>query len=206
MGQNRTIAFVRWYGAHSWDAYADGYRAAADALVGWLGRKKWTGHPDPYLYPIGFLVRHAVEVHLKWFLIRDGHLEGKWAKDTLVATHDLAELWKAVRPRVRAHYPTGPVATLNRIEKLVLELHGLDPNGFEFRYPLKKPGKLPGGAKDHCESTLEKFPRAFDIRRLRTLNKAVCSFLRNVTLGIEGVDPDAPQLVEADDLSRLDYK
>ena len=91
------------------------------------------------LFPLLFLLRHAIELSLKQMLhSRTDYCVNKKVQNSIKSTHNLyKKLWKNVKPIV-THYAQGNNYDLEQIDiadKCLLELHTIDTSGFVFRYP-----------------------------------------------------------------------
>lgn len=113
-----------------------GYREAADLLteIATSGRNN-----DMLVFPIIFLYRHAIELHLK-AIIHNGQAlydEATGSRMPLERVHNLAGLWRNVRAMMVAIEPDCEENDLNlpKVEALILELHELDERGTAYRYP-----------------------------------------------------------------------
>jgi hypothetical protein len=55
-------------------------------------------------------------------------------------THRIQDLWWQCRPLLEAAYPEGEKTDTDAVEKVLLEIHALDPSGESFRFGEKKDG------------------------------------------------------------------
>ena len=121
-----------------WDIYATGYKDAADALVGALAERK--ASLDSVVYPLVFLYRQGLELHLKLILPLARRLVGKEA----VADHQhgLMPLWSELRRHLEQLGPPESDKELPAIEDFIRQLDTVDPGSFAFRYPTNKKGEV----------------------------------------------------------------
>lgn len=119
--------------------YVLGFQRAAEALGDHLAQHR--GDVDALAMPILFCYRQWVELRLKDLWLQGGRLKGGGGVDPR-QTHDLAALWRHVRPLIEEAWPDGDRAELNRLETVLLELAELDgPKGTGFRYATDREGR-----------------------------------------------------------------
>ena len=121
-----------------WWPYISGYAKAAEILSDHV--QSGSRDRDTLIYPIVFLSRHYLELLMKRTLLdaqdllrRDRNLPGH---------HDLARLWRDLRPLILTLYRTDPPADLARLDSVVTSLTELDRCSFAFRYPVDKRGAM----------------------------------------------------------------
>ncbi len=137
-----TTAELDWFGMGTLAAYADGYSRAAGLLIDAAEEGRLLLHPDNLLYPIVFLYRHSVEIRLKLIIAAASyHLTGSIDFDSLHKTHSLHRLWNRARELVGEAHPDAADLPLGDAERVLLQLHRLDPHSTAFRYSLTKNGK-----------------------------------------------------------------
>ena len=119
--------------------YASGYRKAADTLVARARRSRTD--LNFLVYPIVFLYRHYLELRLK--LLQSDLCELRGLSPTH-HEHDLAKLWTDVRQHLAHVFPT-EAATLDPVQKVVLEFHQLDRGSTAFRYSRSNDGDALSG-------------------------------------------------------------
>jgi hypothetical protein len=112
--------------------YQDGYRIAAEAVLGRAGEFQYDC--DRLVYPIVFLYRHRLELHLKELVA--------WLP-VPIENHDLKILWAAVRHLLSSEGVTD--RELDMVESRIMELHDLDARATAFRYAYKR--KKDGGGR-----------------------------------------------------------
>ena len=137
------------YGGNPADAYARGYRMAADILAAHIRQR---GDETFLFYPLVFLYRHHVELMLKNLILAFDEPGVRWVTQAELLSeedreslakgkkaHSLQELWERLRPVVLAlgH----DVVSAERIEGIdfyVQQLNEIDPHpATNFRYPEK---------------------------------------------------------------------
>ena len=161
----------------NWDLYCDGYRQAADTIVGrFIDRRtklnEYSSYHASLAYPIIFLYRHYLELRLKELFIGYGHLLGD---STKIGGHKLTSLWHEVRERAdRASPESTPEIDedMDALEGIVREFAGIDPNSVTFRYPVDK--------KDNV--TLP--PIEIDLLRLKEAMRWVAYVLDGWSVGV----------------------
>jgi hypothetical protein len=121
----------------TFEFYGEAYHSAARILLANFSPRRIA------FAPIGFLYRHALELHLKDVVISGQKLLEKQGKafsapgKILNSTqHSLLELWKAVK---RMHAELGwDDEGLDRYEQLITQFHEVDERSFGFRYPVDR--------------------------------------------------------------------
>jgi hypothetical protein len=119
-----------------WDSYAEGYKLAADILVGHVMETQ--ADQDDLVYPIVFLYRQYLELRLKELILVSGRLLDR--DQTVPPHHDLLGLWRRVRPNLETVWPQ-ETEHLDAIEEKIKEFCKADAGSFAFRYPVDRGGK-----------------------------------------------------------------
>lgn len=144
----------------------DGYMKAADRLI--VASAGDRLEQETMLFPILANYRHAVELGLKWLLVRYGPTLGVDEQAIEDAKHDLWRLWQLIRPIIQTGNPEED-ASVAAVELVVKDLHDLDPSAMSLRYWVNKNGEafaLPEGR--------------YDLERTRDVMKGVANFLDGV--------------------------
>lgn len=121
-------------------AQAVGYRTAAETLIDVIIDQQYATSRT-LLHPLLFLYRHSIELRFKRLIEEYG---GK----RFSKGHELVDLWRTCKTII-AHYL--PSEDMSKVERLINELHAVDPNSQAFRYattPQGKPIEIPFGAVD----------------------------------------------------------
>ncbi|MBM7799369.1 hypothetical protein JOE57_002290 [Microlunatus panaciterrae] len=132
--EQRYYAFLQWQ--HSPDireyGYISGFRLAAELMFKHI--KETGSDSDQLVFPFGLCWRHHMELQLKSLLME---LQ-RYQRNAIKApnTHDLAKLWREVRPRLEEARPDD-IADLDHVEEMLMQLHNADKSAQEFRYPTK---------------------------------------------------------------------
>jgi hypothetical protein len=121
-----------------WDAYAEGYRLAAETLSQKVFAE--VSNRDTLIYPIIFLYRHYLELRFKEIIEQACFLLDEHQKST--KHHDLNILWNETRRLISIIWEKPSKEALNQIDNLVSDLSNLDKFSEHFRYPIKKNGDL----------------------------------------------------------------
>lgn len=134
--QNPSIYYVENFNADfDYDLAATDFKLAADQLIA-------AQKADPYLSnwtaPVCYLIRQTVELKLKALLQMAFCLTDKDA-EKITFTHNLEKLWKAGRDwLVENKYNITEDARLMYVDRLVENLHAIDPSGDLFRFGTAK--------------------------------------------------------------------
>lgn len=134
-------ACVNWGAGCRWTLYAIGYKEAADILVRRI-EDRCPGQ-DSQVYPILFLYRQYLELHLKELILMARLFlseETGFPKD-----HHIGKLWAICFPLLKKISP-GFSDDLKETGRLIDEFAATDPTSQAFRYPEDKQGEpsLPG--------------------------------------------------------------
>jgi hypothetical protein len=119
--------------------FARHYQDAARDLV-----REWChsgANPDGIVYPVGFLYRHAIELHLKaritdteWFRGLDDRKKMRALMGRKIRFgHSLKRLWRVLKPLLKVEPDKDELAT---VERQIQELNDLDEKSDGFRYPF----------------------------------------------------------------------
>jgi hypothetical protein len=153
------------------NAYAIGYKQAADFLVERIGQER--RYQDTLVYPIAFLYRQYLELRLKHLMgIGSVFLEIPRGEKNL--HHGISKLWERCRSILEKIEPGENEVDFDDIEKQVAEFARIDPSSTAFRYPTDKEGKPSLEGLTHIN--------------LRNLSQAVgkiAAFLDGAAQGIE---------------------
>lgn len=112
----------------SW-GYIEGYRRAANALAKAVTVEEQ--NCDFFIYPMGFLYRHHVELQLKWLIQKFAELSGQ--HETPPRHHRLQQLWEVVRSQLKK-LPVDSKALITEVEHDLKLLDQIDRSAQEFRY------------------------------------------------------------------------
>lgn len=126
-------AAVNFVHEDSWGIYADGFKRAAELLI---GNVRSTYEINTVVFPILFLCRHHIELMLKE-IIGYGLYLSEEAR-TAPGSHDLQNLWNETKAYIRKDISDVSTGELEHIEQLILEIHALDPTSQGSRYPFIK--------------------------------------------------------------------
>lgn len=152
------------------DAYATGYRRAAEAIFAGIG-EDWIMSPDIVVFPLAMVWRHSFELWLKE-IIRLGQQAGDEPVDVPTG-HSLRKLWEVALPYITPlGDPSSPV--LRNVSDVIAELHKLDESGQAFRYPLLRDGRR----------ALEGIPAVIDLHALQSAMISVANFFDGVSAAL----------------------
>lgn len=116
--------------------YTEGYRLAADVLIGHIEQTGWD--QDTLVYPIVFLYRQHLELALKSIRRQAQLLLDLPSSDG--PGHKLDRLWRECRPLLEQLFDDEPVS-LQAFEDRIAEFSELDPTSTAFRYPVGLDGR-----------------------------------------------------------------
>jgi len=150
--------------------YVDGYKTAADRLVDAVAT-------DPHLvFPIGYMYRQYLEVHLKYILSNMRSLNVMTLADRDVHGHHLDKLWAKTRACIEKKWQTGRDPDLDGVETVILDFHNTDPTGQELRYARTTSG----------DQSLEKLPSSVSLGGLRDTLSKVYEVLNSCSQALDG--------------------
>ena len=118
----------------NWDLYVEGYRKAADAIVGHLMEDR--SELDFMVFPVVYLYRHHVEIALKTIIMLARRLNDE--EGGVPTGHKLLDLWRMARTLLEREWPKNDTVPLDAVESCIRELVEFDPGSDAFRYPVGK--------------------------------------------------------------------
>jgi hypothetical protein len=91
--------------------------------------------PENFVYPVGFLYRHSIELKMKAAIARSPWFKRlePFCKKEVFRKHDLSALWKLLKPIVSEYMEP---EDLEPFETQLVELQRLDATSQGFRYPF----------------------------------------------------------------------
>ena len=130
------------------NAIAIGYHAAGKSLADTMASA--AGYRDYDGYPILFLYRHSLELHLKAIVYRGAQLLGLISDEEidtrlLLTKHELTRFLPALRAIFKAmewdwDFEVSGLRSLDDFCALIREIERIDPQSYCFRYPVTKKG------------------------------------------------------------------
>lgn len=129
---------------YDFSIYAKGYRKAADHLV-----KKFLSsrsHGDYEGYPIVFLYRHVLELHLKNIIYQGARLR-KLKKivdqpEKLYPIHKLTKLSEKANHTINILFLDEDLKKfMERVKQIAKEFDEIDPVSYSYRYPINNKGE-----------------------------------------------------------------
>lgn len=116
----------------------EGFRRAAEVLVGHVLQRR--GDLDFLFYPIANCWRHHIELQLKSLVVALNRLLDAPAAPP--RGHDVMKLWDQVRPKLATAFPKEPPRDAENVDRVLRQLHAVDPDGQNFRYHRRTDGSL----------------------------------------------------------------
>jgi hypothetical protein len=107
--------------------YIEGYLLAATSLVDRVAAE------PTLLYPVLFLYRHYVEIHLKAMAYGLQTLK-QLPAGSKIDHHRIADIWNLVRPAAETQFGSMHAAELEEVGKVVMDIAAFDAGGQEGRY------------------------------------------------------------------------
>jgi hypothetical protein len=98
------------------------------------------GPPDEFfllfgIYPVLFLYRHYVELEIKGIIIAVGEILSIPLPD-FGNDHNILSLWNKFKSMLPAEHPA--LRSAPSIEKILTQIHALDPKSMDTRYGLRR--------------------------------------------------------------------
>lgn len=118
-------------GEAGWPLYLQGYRMAAGLIRDEILKTK--ADQDFYLYPLVFLYRQLIELHLKLVVDLGRQLQG--GRGRPMKTHSLVALWGVASQHIRRTWPNDDTDT-RALQADLAEFDALDAGSYAFRYPV----------------------------------------------------------------------
>lgn len=131
----RNNALVNW-SPSDWSLYASGYKEAGDALVNKIENQS-SGH-DTLVYPILFLYRQYLELHIKLSIRTVKLFLGEGHK--IPQGHKIEVLWEVLDGLYQRAFPEQSTEPLDQTGRLIREFAKVDPYSTAFRYPVDLEG------------------------------------------------------------------
>lgn len=122
--------------SHMWDAYAMGYKLAADLLAEHVADN--IVHRNLLGFPILFLYRQYLELRIKELGVVAAEFLGE--KYAVPKDHKLVKLWQGVRPTLDMLFPKN-TGDFEAVGKTIRDFADIDPRSYVFRYPVHTSGK-----------------------------------------------------------------
>jgi hypothetical protein len=117
---------------------AMGFRRSAEILVDHV--RTHQSDQDVLIFPIANNWRHCLELQLKTLAVSLRALCDEPRVTPL--GHDLMKLWREARAGVVRVHPEEPTDAFEHAERVLGQLHSLDPDGQNFRYHRRADGSL----------------------------------------------------------------
>jgi len=175
-----TWAALHWLASREVDDsfFALAFKEAGDKIVKELNRGEDRERGEKFFLPIAYLYRHCLELKMKTIIrqgIRLQLIEKNKKISDVLRTHNLSQLWNALKKVVQAYWPEGPQEELQAAEQIVEKFHAVDKSGQNLRYGRDKSG----------ESTLHKLPESVELTHLQEVLEAIFNFLDGCQAGLE---------------------
>jgi hypothetical protein len=134
-------------------------------------------HADLYFFPICYLYRHCIELHLKSIIdygIRLDIIKSDDKTQKLLESHNLYRLWNKAEYVLKEFYSTSPTEDLYNARNILLQFHELDKTGQAFRYSHDKKGK----------SVIDNAPTRVNLKNLKDVFDGLDNFLSATQHGL----------------------
>jgi hypothetical protein len=171
--------------------YAESYHSAGKRLVSIM--KETLAYPDFDGYPIVFLYRHALELYLKAFVFQGAVMLrlldiNSFDTSNLFRHHNLKELFEDVKNIFRTLEWTWDTdderfQNYDDFERIINQIHDLDPGSYNFRYPIDK--KRKANLEHNTQINVIEFAKVMDI------------FLGMLEGGVLKLENDSDMIAEA---------
>jgi hypothetical protein len=124
--------------------YANGFSAAANILLDKVIEDEGIHHyVDELVYPIGFNIRHAVELRLKATAVSLKKLSSHRSKIPdfdLAGSHDIGLIWKYIKNNSES-LDKRYKAVIIKLNRYIIDIADIDATGQVFRYPFSTENK-----------------------------------------------------------------
>jgi hypothetical protein len=125
------------YSNDNWELYINGYKKAGDVLSDYINETQL--HQDFLVFPIVFVYRQYIELHLKKLIIDIKKLQK--IEYGYPKTHDLNIIWAECRGLIKKLEPKASTCDLEAIDESIQQFCVIDPSSESFRYPTKISGE-----------------------------------------------------------------
>jgi len=159
------------------EVYLAGFQRAADMIVDAASHEDLNS--DDLFFPVAYMYRHHLELMLKELVrlgVRIGILHDC---EEILGKHNLHALWHKAKDMIDSVWPDSPADDVQAAEKVILEIHKLDPRSQNFRYARDTSGN----------PVLRDGPKRIDLQNLKWVVDAVSNFLDAAYAGIDASDP-----------------
>jgi hypothetical protein len=154
-----------------WSVYADGFLRAAETLVENI---QTTYELNSVVFPVLFLYRQYIELSLKEVIAYGRYLDE--SQHGTPKSHDLKNLWHEAMACIHRHTTDVDKAEVQKVERVVLEMHELDPTSEASRYPVVKKRQDTSRAASFSQG-----PSHINLYDLSEKMKTVSKFLHDIT-------------------------
>lgn len=144
-----SIAWVGYKDRMARFAYTQGFVDAANLLLNTVHSEEQTVTVDTLVYPACYLVRHAVELYLKNFLIslRDCKYE-EWERFSDISNclnvekfgHDINGIWECFK-NITKQWDSRFTLLVEKVEPIAMDIARIDNTGETFRYSVSINGE-----------------------------------------------------------------
>lgn len=154
-----------------WCVYADGFLRAAEILV---ENVRTTYELNTVIFPVLFLYRQFIELSLKETIGYGRYLDE--SQHGAPQNHDLKNLWNEAKVCIQNHTTDLHKDQLQKVERVVLEMHELDSTSEASRYPAVK--KRKGSSRT---ASFSRGPTHINLDDLAEKMNLVSTFLHDIT-------------------------
>lgn len=172
-----TNAYPHWFDSWHRDiAIADGFKESAELVVSSLEEGNGDRHADKYLFSVGFLYRHYLEISMKQIVqlgLRLRILEPEEARHCL-HSHGLPILWEKTKKVLTTFWSGADQSPVLAVEQVVSQFHAIDDTGQAFRYSTDK----------HGNKLLAQAPDIISLSQLRKVMDGVGNFFDGCQTGL----------------------
>lgn len=172
-----TNAYPHWFEWwHRESMIAEGFKEAADRIVLSLEESNHDRYADKYLFPVGFLYRHYLELSMKEIVRLGVSLQILEEPEVrkILKSHDLLALWGQTRRTLITFWANSDPTPVNAVESVMRQFHQIDGNGQAFRYSTDKEG----------ETFLADAPRVISLSEMRKVMDGIHSFFDGCQAGL----------------------
>ena len=159
---------------------AAAYKESADLIIQNILSRDVVERDAIYISPVIYLYRHSIELSLKRIIavaLKLKLLQATQKLESDLAGHALHPLWNHAKSAIHSYWPNADRTAPSNVERVITELHRVDPSGQIFRY-----------AKDKSGHYNDQNSIVIDFSNMRMAFNNAFTFLESCCYGMDDID------------------